>query len=94
VRRRVAVSPGDRRRLACRSGLFRDPSAVSKVWAMATAARADVEAKERVAREAKMKAEVEGSGWRGEGGQGCGGGGQATELGGEGQQRCIRRRTT
>jgi len=50
---------------------------VSKVWAMATTARADVEAKERAAREAKMKAEVEGSGWRGEGGQGCGGGGQA-----------------
>ena len=31
VRRRLAVFPGDRRRLACRSGLFRDPSAVSKV---------------------------------------------------------------
>jgi len=39
------------------------------------------------------KAEVEGSGWRGEGGQGCGGGGQARELGREGQQRCIRRAT-
>ena len=61
---------------------------------MATTARAVVEAKERAAREAKMKAEVEGNGWRGEGGQGCGGGGQARELGGEGQQRCIRRRAT
>jgi len=58
------------------------------------ATRADVEAKERAAREAKMKAEVEGSGWHGEGSQGCGGGGQAKELGGEGQQRCIRRRAT
>jgi len=67
---------------------------VSKVWVMATTARADVEAKERAAREAKTKAEVEGCGWRGEGGQGCGGGGQARELGGEGQQRCIRRRAT
>jgi len=52
-----------------------------------------VEAMEGAAREAKMKAEVEGSGWRGEGGQGCGGGGQARELGREGQQRCIRRAT-
>ncbi|RLN11326.1 protein BOBBER 1-like [Panicum miliaceum] len=34
-----------------RSGLFRDPSAVSKVTAMAAAARAEVEAEERAARE-------------------------------------------
>ena len=40
-----------------RSGLFRDPSAVSKVTAMAAAARAEVEAEERAAREAKRKAE-------------------------------------
>lgn len=40
-----------------RSGLFRDPSAVSKVTAMATAVRAQVEAEERAAREAKRKAE-------------------------------------
>lgn len=40
-----------------RSGLFRDPSAVSKVTAMASAARAQVEAEERAAREAKRKAE-------------------------------------
>jgi len=39
------------------SGLFRDPSAVSKVTAMAAAARAEVEAEERAAREAKRKAE-------------------------------------
>jgi len=31
VRRRLAISPGDRRRLAWRSSLFCDPSAVSKV---------------------------------------------------------------
>jgi len=43
-----------------------------------------VEAMERAAREAKTKAEVEGSGWHGEGSQGCGGGGQARELGREG----------
>nr|AWA45124.1 hypothetical protein SS46I23_000008 [Saccharum spontaneum] len=40
-----------------RSGLFRDPSAVSKVTAMAAAVRAQVEAEERAAREAKRKAE-------------------------------------
>ncbi|XP_066377003.1 protein BOBBER 1-like [Miscanthus floridulus] len=40
-----------------RSGLFRDPSAVSKVTAMAATVRAQVEAEERVAREAKRKAE-------------------------------------
>ena len=40
-----------------RSGLFRDPSAVSEVTAMAAAARAEVEAEERAAREAKRKAE-------------------------------------
>ena len=40
-----------------RSGLFRDPSAVSKVTAMAAAARAEVEAEDRAAREAKRKAE-------------------------------------
>ena len=40
-----------------RSGLFRDPSAVSKVTAMAAAARAEVETEERAAREAKRKAE-------------------------------------
>ncbi|CAD6339727.1 unnamed protein product [Miscanthus lutarioriparius] len=40
-----------------RSGLFRDPSAVSKVTAMAAAVRAQVEAEERVAMEAKRKAE-------------------------------------
>ncbi|RCV20960.1 hypothetical protein SEVIR_4G099700v4 [Setaria viridis] len=40
-----------------RSALFRDPSAVSKVTAMAAAARAQVEAEERAAREAKRKAE-------------------------------------
>ncbi|XP_066377089.1 protein BOBBER 1-like [Miscanthus floridulus] len=40
-----------------RSGLFGDPSAVSKVTAMAAAVRAQVEAEERVAREAKRKAE-------------------------------------
>jgi hypothetical protein len=40
-----------------RSGLFRDPSAVTKVTAMAAAARAEVEAEERAAREAKRKAE-------------------------------------
>lgn len=41
----------------CRSALFRDPSAVSKVTAMAAAVRAQVEAEERAAREAKRKAE-------------------------------------
>ncbi|OEL12664.1 Protein BOBBER 1 [Dichanthelium oligosanthes] len=40
-----------------RAGLFRDPSAVGKVNAMAAAARAQVEAEERAAREAKRKAE-------------------------------------
>jgi len=40
-----------------RSGLFRDPSAVSKVTAMAAAVRAQVEAEQRAAREAKRKAE-------------------------------------
>ncbi|KQK18841.1 protein BOBBER 1 [Brachypodium distachyon] len=40
-----------------RSDLFRDPSAVSKVTAMASAARAEVEAEERKTREAKRKAE-------------------------------------
>ncbi|WVZ81860.1 hypothetical protein U9M48_029191 [Paspalum notatum var. saurae] len=39
-----------------RSGLFRDPSAVSKVTAMAAAVRAQVEAEERAEREAKRKA--------------------------------------
>ena len=62
VRRRLAVSPGDRWHLACRSSLFRDPSVVSKDWVMATTARADVEVKERAAREVKTKAEMEGSG--------------------------------
>nr|ACG44716.1 hypothetical protein [Zea mays] len=36
-----------------RSGLFRDPSAVSKVTAMAAAVRAQVETEERAAREVK-----------------------------------------
>lgn len=40
-----------------RSGLFRDPSAVSKVTAMAAAVRAQVEAEERAVREATRKAE-------------------------------------
>ncbi|KAG0513586.1 hypothetical protein BDA96_10G115300 [Sorghum bicolor] len=40
-----------------RSGLFRDPAAVSKVTAMAAAVRAQVEAEERAAREAKRKVE-------------------------------------
>ncbi|KAL6606933.1 hypothetical protein ACP70R_042586 [Stipagrostis hirtigluma subsp. patula] len=40
-----------------RSDFFRDPSAVSKVTAAASAARAQVEAEERAAREAKRKAE-------------------------------------
>ncbi|KAG8076150.1 hypothetical protein GUJ93_ZPchr0006g41417 [Zizania palustris] len=40
-----------------RSDLFRDPSAVSTVTAMASAARAQVEAEESMAREAKRKAE-------------------------------------
>ncbi|KAG8092746.1 hypothetical protein GUJ93_ZPchr0012g20879 [Zizania palustris] len=40
-----------------RSDLFRDPSAVSRVTAMASAARAQVEAEERMARETKRKAE-------------------------------------
>ncbi|AQL00930.1 Protein BOBBER 1 [Zea mays] len=40
-----------------RSGLFRDPSAVSKVTAMAAAVRAQVETEERAAREVKRKAE-------------------------------------
>ncbi|KAL5200032.1 hypothetical protein ABZP36_021235 [Zizania latifolia] len=40
-----------------RSDLFRDPSAVSRVTAMASAARAQVEAEERMAREAKRKAD-------------------------------------
>lgn len=40
-----------------RSGLFRDPSAVSKVTAMAAAVRALVEAEEKAASEAKRKAE-------------------------------------
>lgn len=40
-----------------RSDLFRDPSAVSKVTAMASAARAQVEAEERMARETRRKAE-------------------------------------
>ncbi|XP_006655942.1 protein BOBBER 1-like [Oryza brachyantha] len=40
-----------------RSDLFRDPSAVSRVSALASAARAQVEAEERKAREAKRKAE-------------------------------------
>ncbi|XP_062228541.1 protein BOBBER 1-like [Phragmites australis] len=39
-----------------RSDLFRDPSAVSKVTAMASAARAQVEAEERAAREEERKA--------------------------------------
>ncbi|XP_066371397.1 protein BOBBER 1-like [Miscanthus floridulus] len=39
------------------SGLFRDPSAVSKVTAMAAAVRAQVEAEQRAATEAKRKAE-------------------------------------
>jgi hypothetical protein len=38
------------------SGLFRDPSAVSKVTSMAAAIRAQMEAKERAAREAERKA--------------------------------------
>ncbi|CAM0913578.1 unnamed protein product [Alopecurus aequalis] len=40
-----------------RTDLFRDPSAVSKITAMASAARAQVEAEERKARDAKRKAE-------------------------------------
>ncbi|KAJ1258722.1 hypothetical protein BS78_10G097500 [Paspalum vaginatum] len=40
-----------------RSGLFRDPSAVSKLTAMAAAVRAQVEAEERAERDAKRKAE-------------------------------------
>ncbi|XP_051204062.1 protein BOBBER 1 [Lolium perenne] len=40
-----------------RSDLFRDPSAVSKITAMASACRAQVEAEERKARDAKRKAE-------------------------------------
>lgn len=40
-----------------RSDLFRDPSAVSKITAMASAARAQVEAEERKVRDAKRKAE-------------------------------------
>jgi xanthine dehydrogenase iron-sulfur cluster and FAD-binding subunit A len=40
-----------------RTALFRDPSAVSKVTAMAAGARAQVEAEERAAREAKRKVE-------------------------------------
>lgn len=40
-----------------RSDLFRDPTAVGKVTAMASAARAQVEAEERKARDAKRKAE-------------------------------------
>ena len=42
---------------AARSDLFRDPSAVGKVTAMASAARAKVEAEERKVRDAKRKAE-------------------------------------
>jgi hypothetical protein len=42
-----------------RSGLFRDPSAVSKVTAMAAAVRAQVEAEERVTREAEAKRKAE-----------------------------------
>jgi hypothetical protein len=38
------------------SGLFRDPSAVSKVTSMAAAIRAQMEANERAAREAERKA--------------------------------------
>uniref|UniRef100_A0ACD5ZQT5 Uncharacterized protein n=1 Tax=Avena sativa TaxID=4498 RepID=A0ACD5ZQT5_AVESA len=40
-----------------RSDLFRDPSAVSKITAMASAARAQVEAEERKVRDAKRKAD-------------------------------------
>ncbi|KAM0896172.1 hypothetical protein ACQ4PT_023350 [Festuca glaucescens] len=40
-----------------RSDLFRDPSAVSKITAMASACRAQVEAEERKARDAKRKAD-------------------------------------
>nr|ACN25640.1 unknown [Zea mays] len=40
-----------------RSGLFRDPSAVSKVTAMAAAVRAQIEAEERVTREAEAEAQ-------------------------------------
>jgi cobalamin biosynthesis Mg chelatase CobN len=42
-----------------RSGLFRDPSAVSKVTAMAAAVRAQIEAEERVTREAEAKRKAE-----------------------------------